>query len=772
MTLYRKPKPPRAASLGQPMDRVDGRLKVTGGARYAAEFAVPNVAHAVLVTSTIARGRVKSMDTSAAEKVPGVIKVFTPFNAPRLPGAPKPGPHRPAENAGAAQGGQRQGQGAQGPAARGALSMRVPTLLQDDGVRYNGQPIGLVVADTFEHAREAAGLVSVRYETEIPVLDWSNAPLNRPDEVHPLGGERTVSRGDLAQGLAGAAVKVDQTYVTPLENHNPMEVHTTLAQWEGDSLTLYESTQGITSVRNTVARHLGVPPEKVRVVAHFTGGGFGSKGGPWSHETLAAMAAREVGRPVKLVLTRRQMFGPVGGRPRTEQRVTLGATGDGVLTAVRHHSKSTTSTIEDWVEPATSQTRMLYECPNVVTQYDLVRVNVGTPTFMRAPGESTGTFALESAMDELAYALKLDPVALRLKNYAEKDPESGKPWSSKSLRECYESAATRFGWSKRNPEPRSMRDGKWLVGWGMATATYPARRAPAGAVARMMPDGTAWVRAGTQEIGCGTYTAMTQIAADALGIAPSQVRFELGSTDMPENPASTGSVTAASTGSAVHDVAVALRQKLVQLALADPQSPLHGAIESDVRAVDGRLVAGGMLNKTETFAALIARNGGQPVEVTVASRPGADAQQYSMHSFGAVFTEVRVDPELAIVRVPRIVTAHAVGRILNAKTARSQIVGGVVWGVGMALEEETLIDPRTGRYINADLAEYHVPVNADIGAIDTAFIEQPDDHVSTVGAKGVGEIGITGVAASIANAVYHATGKRVRELPIRVERLL
>ena len=777
MTMYHKPKPPRAASLGQPLDRVDGRLKVTGGARYAAEFAVANVVHAVLVTSTIASGRVKSMDTSAAEKVPGVIKVFTPFNAPRLPGAPKPGPHPPAQNAGAAQGGgpqagQRQGQGAQGPAARGAVSMRVPTMLQDDGVRYNGQPIGLVVADTFEHAREAVSLVKVRYETENPVLDWSNAPLNRPDEVHPLGGERTVARGDVAQGLAKAAVRVDQTYVTPLENHNPMEVHTTLAQWEGDSLTLYESTQGITSVRNTVARHLGVAPEKVRVVAHFTGGGFGSKGGPWSHETLAAMAAREVGRPVKLVLTRRQMFGPVGGRPRTEQRVTLGATGDGTLTAIRHHSKSTTSTIEDWVEPATSQTRMLYECPSVETQYDLVRVNVGTPTFMRAPGESTGTFALESAMDELAYALKMDPVALRLKNYAENDPESGKPWSSKSLRECYESAATRFGWSKRNPEPRSMRDGRWLVGWGMATATYPARRAPAGAVGRMMPDGTAWVRAGTQEIGCGTYTSMTQIAADALGIAPGQVRFELGSTDMPENPASTGSVTAASTGSAVHDVTVALRQKLVQLALNDPQSPLHGAIESDVRAVDGRLVAGGLLNKSETFAALIARNGGQPVEVTVASRPGADAQQYSMHSFGAVFTEVRVDPDLAIVRVPRIVTAHAVGRILNAKTARSQIVGGVVWGVGMALEEETLIDPRTGRYVNADLAEYHVPVNADIGTIETAFIEQPDDHVSTVGAKGVGEIGITGVAASIANGVYHATGKRVRELPIRIERLL
>jgi xanthine dehydrogenase YagR molybdenum-binding subunit len=513
-------------------------------------------------------------------------------------------------------------------------------------------------------------------------------------------------------------------------------------------------------------------PDKVRVVAYFTGGGFGSKGGPWSHQTIAAMAAREVGRPVKLVLTRRQMFGPVGGRPRTEQRVSLGSTKEGVLTAIRHHSKSTTSTIEDWVEPATSQTRMLYACPNVETQYDLVRVNVGTPTFMRAPGESTGTFALESALDELAYALAMDPLELRLRNFAERDPESGKPWSSNGLTQCYASAAQRFGWSRRTPAPRSMRDGRWLVGWGMATATYPARRAPAGAIARMTGDGRAFVRAGTQEIGCGTYTAMTQIAADALGIAPDQVRFELGSTDMPENPASTGSVTAASTGSAVHDVATALRQKLIQMAIADAQSPLYGARESDVRIAEGRLTAGGDVSRSEAYPALLARHAGQTVEVTIASRPAADAQQYSMHSFGAVFAEVRVDPDLGVVRVPRIVTAHAVGRILNVKTARSQIVGGVVWGVGMALEEETLIDPRTGRYINADLAEYHVPVNADIGTIDTAFIEEPDEHVSTIGAKGVGEIGITGVAAAIANAVYHATGKRIRELPIRIERLL
>ena len=745
-----------APSIGEPLDRVDGRLKVTGGARYAAEYQIPDLVHAVLVTSSIARGRIRSMDTATAERAPGVLKVLTPFNAPRLPGAPQPGPH----------------QGAQGPAARGAVSLRIPTLLQDDVVRYNGQPIGLVVADTFERALEAAALVRASYAAEPPTLAMAHAPLNPPESVHPLGGPRTTTRGDVERGLREAVVTVDHTYTTPLENHNPMEVHSTIAAWDGDALTLYESTQGIFSVRNSVARYLGIPPERVRVVSYFTGGGFGSKGGAWSHETLAALAARTVGRPVKLVLTRRQMFGPVGGRPITQQRATLGAARDGRLTAIRHHSTSSTSTIEDWVEPALSQTRILYACPNLDAQYDLKRMNVGSPTFMRAPGESTGTFALESAMDELAYALKLDPVELRLRNYAETDPDSGHPWSSKKLRECYASAAERFGWSRRNPAPRSMRDGRWLVGWGMATATYPARTAQAGSEARMLPDGRVQVRAGTQEIGTGTYTVMTQIAADALGVAPDRVRFELGTTDMPETPASTGSVTAASTGSAVHDAAMALRQKLVQLAVADGASPLHGASPDDVRVADGRMSLASDGSRGEHYAALLARNGGQPVEVSITNRPGTEAREYAMHSFGAVFTEVRVDPDLGLVRVPRVVTAHAIGTVLNAKTARSQIVGGVVWGIGMALEEETLIDPRSGRYVNADLAEYHVPVNADVGTIDVAFVPEPDAHVNVVGVKGAGEIGITGVAASIANAVYHATGIRVRELPIRVEAII
>jgi xanthine dehydrogenase YagR molybdenum-binding subunit len=413
---------------------------------------------------------------------------------------------------------------------------------------------------------------------------------------------------------------------------------------------------------------------------------------------------------------------------------------------MRHTSLSNTSTLENWIEPSLSQTRMLYAVPNLETVYDLVKLNVGSPTFQRAPGESSGTFALESAMDELSYALGMDPIDVRLKNYAETDPESGHPWSSKSLRDCYKLGAEKFGWSKRNPKPRSMRDGNWLVGYGLGTATYPARRQAAGTTARLNTDGKITVRAGSQEIGCGTYTVMSQIAADALGVPVDRIRFELGATDMPENPASTGSVTAASTGSAVNEGALALKAKIEQLA------------------------PGGLASNS--VADIIAKNGGQPVEVTVNSKPGQEQQQYSMHSFGAVFTEVHVDPELGIIRVPRIVTAHGVGKVLNAKTAASQIRGGVVWGIGMALLEETHIDPHTGRYVNSDLAEYHVPVNADVGTIDVNFVDEKDEHVNPIGVKGAGEIGITGVAASIANAVYHATGVRVRDLPIRLDKLL
>ncbi|MFL5496010.1 MAG: xanthine dehydrogenase family protein molybdopterin-binding subunit [Gemmatimonadales bacterium] len=739
--------------IGRPLDRVDGRLKVTGGARYSAEMPTHGVVHAVLVQSTIGAGRIASVDTRAAERAPGVLLVMTHLNAPKLPHGNRPPVERPAG--------------------------RVLTLLQDGTVHYNGQPIAVVVAETLEQATHAATLVQASYQSRRPVVDAAAAlgTARTPDPSATFGEDPDSHRGDVEAGLGQADVRLDQTYITPAENHNPMEPHATIAVWEADKLTLYSATQYVSGEAEVVSKTLGLAPEQVRVVCPFVGGGFGCKGSTWSHVLLAAMAAKRVGRPVKLVLSRKQMFGPVGGRPVTIQRVTLGAKRDGTLTAIRHISTSHTSRMEDWSEGAAMVTRMLYACPNVETGNRLVSLDLGTPTFQRAPGEATGTYALEAAMDELAYRLEMDPLELRLKNYAEQDPEQNKPWSSKSLRECYRAAADRFGWSKRTPKPRSMRDGDVLVGYGMATATYPTLRRPASAVARLTRDGRgaiqAVVQAGTQDLGTGTYTVMTQIAADVLGLAPEQVRFELGDTRLPPSPVSGGSMTAASAGSAVHEAARACRQELVRLAVTGPGAPLSGASEADVRTENARLFLASDPAKVETYDALLRRNAGKPIEGWARNLgPGPEKEQYSMHAFGASFAEVHVDAELGQIRVPRVVAAYAAGHMLNAKTARSQLMGGLVWGISMAFLEATLIDSRTGRILNADLAEYHVPVNADVGDIDVIMIDEDDPHVNPIGVKGIGEIGITGIPAALANAVYHATGVRVRELPITLDRLL
>ena len=735
-------------SVGTPLDRVDGRLKVTGGARYAAEFPTANVAYAVIVTSTVPVGRITSIDTKAAEAVPGVVRVITHLNAPRLP-----------------------------MKKQGMLVTNALSLMQDDGVRYNGQPVALVVADTLERATDAASLVKVRYgSTRRPTLDMR---ANKGTGYAPppgFGGSPDSKHGNVQAGLAQAEVKIDAVYTTPIENHNPMEPHATIAAWEGDKLTVWDATQYVMGERDSLAGIMGVAPENVHVVSHFVGGGFGCKGLMWSQVPLAAMAARVVNRPVKLVLTRRQMFGPVGGRPQTEQHVILGATRDGTLTSVRHESVSHTSRFEDYTESCANVTRMLYASPNIETSHRLVKLDLGAPTFQRAPGEAPGTYALESAMDELAASLSMDPVELRLKNYAETDPTSGKPWSSKSLRECYRVGAEKFGWARRSATPGAMRDGNVLVGYGMASATYPTMRMPASASVRLSTDASGTVRAlvqtASQDLGTGTYTVMTQLAADALGLPPEQVRFELGDSRMPPSPVSGGSMTAASTGSAVHAACTSAREKLAALAIADTASPLHGALASAVSAADGRLFMTNDSSKGEPIAALLRRQPNGMVEAKADTAPSRDAAAHSSHAFGAVFVEVRVDRELGEIRIPRVVAAYGAGKILNAKTARSQLQGGIVWGIGMALEEETLVDPRTGRYVNADLAEYHVPVNADIGSLDVTLVNEVDPYVNPIGVKGIGEIGITGVAAAIANAVYNATGTRVRDLPITLDKVM
>jgi xanthine dehydrogenase YagR molybdenum-binding subunit len=730
--------------LGEGVDRVDGRLKVTGKAEYAAEIPVANVAYAVIVGSAHATGRVSGVNAQNAERAPGVLRVLTHLNAPKLPGADvKTGPID-----------------------------RVLQLLQHDALLYNDQPVALVVADTLERAQAAARLVELRYEpgTAQTELVTALSAAYTPKTAGPRAAPDS-SRGDLAQGLR-SPVRVEQTYTTPTQTHNPMEMHAVTAVWQGpDHLTVYDTSQGIFGARKKLATVFGLEEGNVRVISHYVGGGFGSKGSPWSHLALGALAARSVSRPVKLMVTRQQMFSLVGHRPRTIQRLSLAATPDGRLTAIRHEVISETSRFDEFSEPSALQTRMLYHCPNVATSHRLVRLDIPSPTFMRAPGESTGTFALESAMDELAVAAKLDPLELRLRSYAERDLDEDKPWSSKHLRECYQRASQRFGWARRPLEPRSLREGRFLLGWGMATATYPARQSGASARASVLKDGTVLVQAGSQDIGTGTYTIMSQIAADTLGIPFEKVRFELGDTSLPETPVSGGSQTASSTGSAVKLACLELRNKLLDLAVADPNSPLHGAQRRGLSIVGGDIRDGQSATRRESYLELAARSS-EKLSAQATTEEKAERKRYSTHSFGAQFVEVAVNEDTLEIRVRRVVSAFAAGRILNQKTARSQFIGGIVWGIGFALLEHTLRDPRSGRAVTRDLADYHVPVHADVPDVEVLFVEEDDPYVNEVGAKGIGEIGITGISAAIANAVFHATGRRVRELPITLDKLI
>jgi xanthine dehydrogenase YagR molybdenum-binding subunit len=728
--------------VGLAVDRVDGPAKVRGEANYAADFTLPRLAQAMLVLSTIPSGRV-AIDAREAEHMPGIVRIITPANALKS------------------------------QAGEARQPLRVLSLLQDDRVHYNGQPIAVVVAENIEQARAAAARLHVVYQREAAKLDFQaeRAGAKKPEKANQ--SETDVKWGDVDNALKSAVQRVDAVYSTPSQNHNPMEPHATVASWSGTKLTVYDATQGVFGCAQTLAKHFGLEASDVRVLCPYVGGGFGCKGSAWSHVVLAAMAAKITGRPVKLTLDRPQMFAPVGGRPRTEQHIVLGADKDGRLVAVRHAVTTQSSMLEDWVEPSAVQTRMLYACPNGETTHRLVKLNIGTPTYQRAPGEASGTFALEVAMDELAAALKLDPLELRLRNYADKAPENNKPFSAKALRECYTAGAERFGWSRRDPAPRSMRDGRWLVGYGMATATYPANRSKAAASAKLLSDGSALVQAGSQDLGTGTYTVMTQVAAESLGLPIEKVRFELGDTLMPETPVSGGSQTAASVSSAVQAACLALRDKLVQAAAAMTDSRLHGADANALRTEEGWIFLASDPQRRESFASVLARQDGQSLEAKATAEPDPKTkEQYALHSFGAAFAEVRVDPDLGVVRLHRLHGTYDVGRRLNEKLATSQLMGGIVWAASMALLEDARFDLKTGRVVNANLAEYHVPVNADIGEIDVRFVDSADTVLDPLGIRGIGEIGITGMSAAIANAICHATGKRLRELPITLDRLL
>jgi xanthine dehydrogenase YagR molybdenum-binding subunit len=732
------PEKPATSPLGEPISRVDGHAKVTGAAKFSAEFEIPNLAYGALILSTIPSGRITSMDTAGAEQVDGVIKILTPSNATKL----------------------------------AAPQSRITTL-QDDKVHYNNQPIGIVVAETLQAAIYAASIVRVRYEKTEPKLDFeASFPTSYPGSHNDEPGD--LSWGDVDQGLKEADVTVDAVYTTPIEHHNPMEPHAIIAQWEGSNLTVHDSTQNISGRRNSLAQIFGVPPVNVRVVALFIGGGFGCKGQIWSHVVIAAMAAKQTNRPVKVALERPQMFGSVGARPQTHQHITLGAKLDGKLTAIRHEVHAHTSEIEDYLESSAFPTRVMYACENISTIHRLVKLNLGTPTYTRAPGVATGTYALEVAMDELAYKLKMDPLQLRLANYTEVDPHSKKPFTEKHLRECYRQAAEKFGWSKRNPAPRSMRDGSQLIGWGMATETYPGNRLPASARVTLQPDGRVLVQSGTHELGTGMYTIMVQVAADALALPTHLIDAHLGDTTLPPAPISAGSMSTASVTPAVQAAALDARKKLLTLASADKSSPLYQADAAQLEFRDGKIFRTGAPDHSENFTALLARNGNNPVEGFAHTEPNPKIEdgEFSSHSFGAIFAEVSVDPYIGMTRVRRVVAVYDVGKLLNEKTGHSQFIGGIVWGIGLALTEDTLVDPRDGRIANANLAEYHLPVNADIGEINVSALNIPDPEINPLGARGIGEIGITGTAAAIANAIYHATGIRVRDVPITPDKLL
>jgi xanthine dehydrogenase YagR molybdenum-binding subunit len=731
-------------AIGEPHDRVDGRQKVTGEARYAAEHNLPNLAYAVLVTSTVPAGSIASIDTAAAKSAPGVINVISHLNAPKL----------------ADTGGQQQDSNA-------AEHHHMP--FSDDSVHYFGQAVAAVVADTFEHATHAAGLVRVKYSPTAARIVMEEY---RSDAKERQGnGSATFSKGDAEGALAGAAVKVDQVYRIPYEHHNQMEPHALVATWDGDRLTVHDSAQNIFTTRQTLAKAFGVPKESVRVLSPFVGGAFGSKGSAWPHVFIAVMAARMVRRPVKIALTRRQAYFSNGHRPLTEQRVALGAAADGTLTAMIHEGIGQTNTVCDYVEGFTSPSRSMYATPNVRVAHRVVELDLPSPTYMRGPGENPGMYALESAMDELSYALKIDPIALRLRNHADTDPVSGKPWSSKSIKECYAQGAERIGWTRRTPETRSMRDGRQLVGLGMASATYPTHRAPASVRAVMHGDGNVDVSSGTHEMGMGTATVMAQLAAETLGIPFERVKFAYGDTTLPRAPISAGSLTVASVGSAVFTAATQLKKKVIDLAVGDASSPLHGAGPDDIDGTAGRLALTSDPSRGEAYSAILRRHYLDTLEATADEKPAAN-DPYSARAFGAVFAEVGVDPDLGIVRVRRIVAAFAGGRILNAKTARSQYYGGIIQGLGMALLEQTHLDRHLGAFTNVNLAENLVPVNADVRSIDVILVPEDDPHVNPIGAKGIGEVGIVGVAPAIANAVFHATGKRVRDLPITIDKLL
>ncbi|WP_288052043.1 xanthine dehydrogenase family protein molybdopterin-binding subunit [Acidiphilium sp.] len=733
------------SNAGQSVTRRDGIAKVTGAATFAADNHPEGLLHAVYVPATIARGRVIRLDTGAAKAHPGVVEVFTPENRPALAGDPD---------------------------AKPFLFAFRTEVLQSAEIRYANQPIALVVAETVEAATEAARLVVPHYEALPPRLGLDGDAPHKPESGN-FGRPAETVFGDVAAGHAAARHAVDLTYETPAQYHNAMETHAIVATWDGDRLALDVPSQAIVMSRGAYGYYFGIPAENVTIRSPYLGGGFGSKAVINGPALLAILAARALRRPVKLMLRREQMFGPVGHRGATRQRLRIGTDDGGRMTALDHESLAVTSTFDDFIEGAADASLGLYATEALRSTQYAVRADIGTPGPMRAPGIASGSAALECAVDEMAEAAGLDPLEFRLRNYADAEPGTGRPYSSKALRECYRQGAERFGWAGRPLAPRQMTDDRGLlVGWGMGTALFHAPMFAAEARATLRPDGTGLVETAAADMGQGAWTALAQIAADGLGLPLDRIEFRAGSSDLPDGGIAGGSGHTATAGGALHAAGSDAVRRLGEIAVADPASPLFGA-NAGVIARDGRLFARDDDSRSESYVEIIARAGGAAVQGTgSAARPPEAAERHAMYSHGAVFAEVKIDPALFQIRVTRLVGAFAAGRIINPHLATSQLMGGMIWGLSFALHEEARHDRRTGRIVNADFAGYHIPVNADVAGLDVITVHEEDPHVNPLGIKGVGEIGITGTVGAIGNAIWHATGTRVRRFPIRIADLL
>jgi xanthine dehydrogenase YagR molybdenum-binding subunit len=730
-----------ASYIGTATSRVDGRAKVTGEAKYAGEFNVPGLVHGYVVDSTIPKGRIVRIDTSAALSIAGVIDVLTHLNRPPMADkddaykdevAPEKGsPYRP---------------------------------LYDDRVLFTGQPVALVLAEDWETARVAASQVRIEYQKEPHVTDL-HAERARAFAIDVP----EKSRGDAEKAFASAAVRHAAEYSIPTEHHNPMELFASTAMWEGGQLTVYDKTQGVQNVQQYLCKVFKLQPGAVRVMSPYMGGGFGAGLRPQYQVVLAVLGANALKRPVRVMLTRAQMYA-LGYRPASIERLALGANSGGTLDSMQHEAIAVTSQFEEFARNDTGWGNLLYKSPNAKFEHKLVKLDLPTSCDMRAPGAATGVYGLECAMDELAIALKTDPVQLRLQCYSDRHQGEDLPYTSKQLRECYRQGAEAFGWDKRNAEPRSMRDGSELVGWGMASGVWEALQMPATVRIVLTANGHAEVATAASDIGTGTYTIMAQVAADMLGLPIDNISVKLGDSTLPQCPVEGGSWIASSVCNAIANTARAVCGDVLKLANRMKDSPLAGASVDEVALMDGKIVSKKDANRAVSIASAMQSGKAERITREETNMPAED-KSHARNVHSAIFAEVKVDEELGVIRVTRVVKAVAAGRILNAKTAHSQIMGGVVWGIGMALHEETLYDHRFGRVMNANIAEYHVPVNADIHDIKVIFVDEPDEMVNPLGIKGLGEIGIVGVAAAVANAVYHATGTRVRNLPITLDKL-